>query len=364
MRKSIVLLNTLLLVVSAVMTACAQGQGKFTVSGKTAEKSKKIIVLNLERRDFQDSAVVNNGEFSYTAKNVGRETYLLFVDNDTRSQTVVVIEADGAAPEVDMTKQVATGTPLNDELTSLTNKLNEIQSEYAALKKRYDAASEEQRKLVADTMSGYGKRVEKAFCEVIDRNQNNTLPALLLVQICQTMDFNRLMQYAESGKVYTKCAMFQPVKEYVDYMKPSMAFLGKKFTDVSGKDFYGKQHNLSEYVGKGNYVLVDFWASWCGPCMREMPNVKACWEKYKAKGFNVVGVSLDNDAAKWRSAVDGGGYAWPQISDLSGWKSAAAKAYGVQSIPWNFLCDGDGTIVAVSLRAEQLAAKLAEVYGE
>jgi peroxiredoxin len=121
----------------------------------------------------------------------------------------------------------------------------------------------------------------------------------------------------------------------------------------------GKEVTLSSFRGK--YVLVDFWASWCGPCRGENPNVVAAFNKYKDKNFTILGVSLDNDKDKWESAIKKDNLTWTHISDLKGWESIAARDYQVQSIPANFLVDPQGKIVARDLRGEMLAEKLAEV---
>jgi peroxiredoxin len=112
---------------------------------------------------------------------------------------------------------------------------------------------------------------------------------------------------------------------------------------------------------KGKYVLVDFWASWCGPCRKENPNVVAAYNKFKDKNFTILGVSLDDDKEKWQAAIEKDGLPWTHVSDLKGWESIAARTYSVESIPTNFLVNPEGKIVARDLRGEDLAAKLAEV---
>ena len=140
--------------------------------------------------------------------------------------------------------------------------------------------------------------------------------------------------------------------------------MGARFTDLTLNDADGKPHRLSEWCGKGNYVLVDFWASWCGPCLREMPNVVANYKKYHEKGFNVVGISFDKQKEPWLAAVERLGMDWPQLSDLKGWESVGAQTYGIRSIPANMLLDEYGRIVDVDLRDEALGETLKRIYGE
>ena len=154
-------------------------------------------------------------------------------------------------------------------------------------------------------------------------------------------------------------ARLQQIKKHNDLSLETS--VGKQFKDFEMADVDGNMHKISEYVAANKVTLIDFWASWCGPCRAEMPAVKAAYEAYKGKGFGIVGVSLDNNKDAWTASIKNLGMEWAQISDLKGWNCEGAKLYGVNSIPATVLVAQDGTILARNLRGEAIQEKLAEL---
>jgi thiol-disulfide isomerase/thioredoxin len=145
----------------------------------------------------------------------------------------------------------------------------------------------------------------------------------------------------------------------------AMIEVGKKsMVGVTATDFTQPSPdgtNISLSSLRGKFVLVDFWASWCGPCRAESPNLVKAYQQYKSKGFEIFSVSLDEKKDKWLKAIKDDGYTWPQAGDLKGWENTAATLFGVSGIPFNFLVDPNGVIVARNLRGEELEKKLKEL---
>lgn len=142
----------------------------------------------------------------------------------------------------------------------------------------------------------------------------------------------------------------------------SATVLGGEAPDFTMKTPAEEDMSLKDFRGK--YVLIDFWASWCGPCRRENPNVVKMYNKYKGEEFEILGVSLDRQKDRWLQAIEKDGLTWPNVSDLKGWQNAAAKKYGVSSIPHTVLVDKEGKIIARNLRGPALEAKLKSIFGK
>ena len=149
------------------------------------------------------------------------------------------------------------------------------------------------------------------------------------------------------------------VKKILDAYKN--VAVGKTMPDIIQKDTLGNKQSLSSL--RGHYVLIDFWASWCGPCRRENPNIVKTYEQYQPKGFEIFAVSYDSEtgAAKWKKAINDDHLIWHQVSELKGWQNSTSNQFYIKAIPANFLIDKNGVIIAKNLFGKQLAEKLASL---
>ena len=372
-------MKKLLLIAGIILftTSCNQlKDNEFLIKGKidgVADGKKVFIELPTETGStFKDTGVVNKGIFELKGTIEGME--LAFIRVEEQEFNLPIILENGEIKAIinkdSIQKSSVTGTKnndlfqkFNDDSKAISDKVSKFQKDNGqkmliaqrskdtvtinALRKQYEAYQEE--------MNVYSKKF-------IKENPDAYLSVLLL----ENFLMRNYLSTSEVTALYDKLAddvkktkSGERIKTSLDAIKTVV--IGKPAPDFSGPTPEGKTISLKESLGK--VTIIDFWASWCGPCRAENPNVVALYKEFHPKGLNIIGVSLDKDAAKWKDAIAKDGLTWPHVSNLKFWDDPIAKQYNVQSIPATFILDAKGNIVAKDLRGDELRAKVKELLG-
>jgi len=360
--------NLLIIVMAFVgLFSCSKPEG-FVIKGQIKGKESGAIKL-MKYTDgkwvTEDSTKIEKGKFELKGKTSLPELRLISMG----PQTIVAqffAENGSLSLEASMDSLNSTevkGSQANDEFMILRKELKNLSKETQSLQQKYNAAmqkgnEDEMKKAQIDyeAMMGNQKVYTKNF--IREHPKSTVSPLIVLMQLAQEMTAHEIDSVVSSFDPSIKSSIYvAELQKVAEKMK--ITNVGGLATDFTLNTPEGTPLALSSLRGK--YILIDFWASWCGPCRKENPNVVAAFNKYKDKGFDILGVSLDREKGAWVKAIADDHLTWHHVSDLKFWQNEAAVKYGVQSIPFSVLLDKEGKIIGKNLRGEELAKKLAEL---
>lgn len=341
---------------AAVLCSCST-QPKYVVEGDIAGLEGTVYLF--QQDSLIDSAVVKSGKFRFSGPAGAPAMYYLLDSRDGQPQAfamqlilepgTISIKSDADDPQVRHT----TGTPANDAAEAYTTASRTLITEYR------DAATTDQRRETIE------EEFEQLTRTSVEANRDNFFGVVLMPNMAYELSGQEILdQIAKFSPEMQQTKELTELKATAEQKKRTD--VGQPYINILQSDAEGQIVTLTSVIENpaNKYTLVDFWASRCGPCMGEVPHLKETYDKFHKKGFEIYGVSFDNNRDKWLAAVKDNGMKWIQVSDLNGFDNPAAKDYAVQGIPSNFLIDASGNIVAKNLRGEDLYKKVEELLGK
>lgn len=370
---------TYLLASAAILAACQSQPTSYKITGTIEEgssiKDSTLAVLTSFENNqpvFMDTVEVQNKQFVFEGKADSAQVINIYFFNKGEDRPYtrgidIVLENGNINIDCQEKSNIVSGTEKNNILGQFTQKADSISSivmtEYQNFQSDTTLSEEDRNSKMMEIRELDRKcrtEINDLLKNFITTNITNVLGYTYFTQNSSSFELaEREALIAQLPANYANTEAIQQIKANIEIEKKTA--IGQKFTDFEMKTPDGKSLKLSDIVNNNKLTLVDFWASWCGPCRAEMPNVVNDYKTFKSKGLEIVGVSLDNDGKAWQDAIKELKITWPQMSDLKGWQSEGAKLYNVRGIPATVLISQDGTIIAKDLRGEDLTNKLQEL---
>ena len=363
------------LVCALLFVSCNEQPG-YVISGTVDQADldgKYIYLYNVGEIEttLLDMVLVENGVFNFNGQQDDAILGMLRFNNDDVPPQRVNPEEDSPYSVTFILENgklnaglgelsLVTGTAENNAWTTLRQTLKPLRANMEHWEKEMESEDLE----IATNAGTQYDEIENQLVEAVSNYIHNNPDKLSAAKLLYNFRYY-LSDEIKSDALSQASEQFKAIPG-IDQMIEHQAILdkvavGKKITDFEMADVNGKMRKLSEFAGNGKITLIDFWASWCPPCRRDMPHVVEVYKQFKDKGFEIVGVSLDNNREAWEKGIVDLNITWPQLSDLKYWQNEGAALYGVNSIPHTILVDKDGTILVKNLRGNALDAKLAEL---
>ncbi|MDD2960643.1 MAG: TlpA disulfide reductase family protein [Muribaculaceae bacterium] len=345
---------------AAILCACNNQSNGYVVSGVVNDSTangKMVYIMQYDDQTYIDSTTVSNGKFVFKGKADTAQFCRLILSRE--KYTNLILENGNITVDIENGK-MPTGSPLNEELAKIEAErdsiINLVEVQQQELAKKYTNPEElkAKRKEFFDEIN---KNLATRCKELYKIHNNDAIGFYLLNSIyLDAMEPEEREQIIASLGSWLKST--NTVSVIIKQIKTAKKTAeGQMYTDIKGKAIDGRPLSLSDFIGKGNYVLLDMWASWCGPCKGEIPNLAFLHNKYKNKGLTVVGLFVWDKESNLKKTIEAEKITWPQIIDAY----ERANFYGVTGIPFIILFDPDGKIIKRGLRGEEMIKTVEEL---